>query len=274
MSESLSVNGVQLDSRCYSLSDISGIMGSPARRGENIVIPGRDGELVRPNKRYDASDLVLKLSVSGSLADGSIPSGSDPEREFFKRRDELTSLFNASTVVLVHTLPDGSQRQAVCEVRDVIPWERVKAAPSADASVALRVVGAFWSDVTPVSQTFTVASGTSVNLTNFAGATAPMSDLVLTFGAGNNPTLSQGNRFFKYGAVISSGRQLQVNCADWSLGIGTGTAWSPNRAVIEYNPGPNYFTLDPSVSLSVSLVHTGGGSMSCTISGYRKYLTS
>lgn len=274
MIESLSVNGFALDSRCFMLSDSSGIMNTPPIRGENIVIPGRNGELVRPNKRFDASELVLNLSVAGSLPDGSVPSGSDPTREFFKRRDELVGLFYSPTVVLVHTLPDGSQRRAVCEVRDVLQWSRPAYSDSADVSVSLRVVGAFWQDVNPVSQTFTVTTGTTVSLTQFAGATAPMTDLTLVFGSGGNPTLSQGTRFFQYGQVINSGRQLQVNCSDWTLGIGTGSSWDPNVAFVNYNPGPSWFLLDPNESLSVTLVHTLGGSMSCTVSGYRKYLTS
>ncbi len=272
--ESLSVNGVQLDSRCFMLRDSSGIMNSPGIRGSNITIPGRHGDLVRPNKRFDAAELVLNLTVVGALSNGSVPVGSDPQLEFFKRRDELVSLFHAPTVVLVHTLPDGSMRRAVCEVSDVLTWDRPAYSDSADVSIQLRVVGAFWQDVNPVSQTFTVVSGTTVSLTQFAGATAPMTDLTLTFGAGNNPTLAQGSRYFTYGQVISSGRQLQVNCSDWTLGIGTGSAWTPDMKFISYDPGPTWFVLDPNLSNSVSLTHTGGGSMSCTISGYRKYLTS
>lgn len=272
--ESLTVDGIDLSSRCFMLGDSSGIMGTPPLRGENITIPARHGELQRPNKMYDASELVLNLSVAGSLADGSIPIGSDPVKEFFKRRDELVSIFHKPTVTLVHTLPDGSQRKALCEISNVMPWNRPAYSDSADVSVSLKVLGAFWQDVSPVTQTFTVSSGNPVALTAFQGATAPMTDLTLVFGAGSNPTLAQSTTFFTYGEVITAGRQLQVNCSDGTLGIGTGSAWTPSLSKISYDPGPPYFILDPKFPMSVILNNTHGGSMTCTISGYRKYLTS
>lgn len=273
MSEALTLNGVSLASMAYMLPDISGIMSTPARRGENVTVPGRHGAIRTRNKRFDPAEIVLPLWILGCEEDGSIPVGSTEAEEFFNRRDELLKLLYSDTLILEYTRPDGRAVQASVEVAgDPVDFTRVGAQPIGKIAVALTVTDAFWSDSATVTQTVTGSTGVVQALTAFEGATAPMADLVLTFGPCNNPTLTAGNRFVTYNGVISAGRQLVMNTSNWTVGPGTGTSWSPDLRQVTFGPGPTWFELAPTVE-TVTFTHTGGGSATCSIAGHRKYLS-
>lgn len=275
MSESLTVNGVPLDSLAFMVTDISGLLSTPNLRGENVVVPGRHGRIRTPRKRFDEAEIVLPMWVVGALRDGGVPVGSSEVEEFFARRDELLRLFYADRVVLEFTRPDGHAVNASCEVADVLDFTRVAAAPLAKVAVALRIPAAFWQDSVSVSQTVSGPTGTTQPLTAFDGATAPMSDLLVTFtGPVNNPMIAHGSRWVKYNGVVSSGRQLVLNTETWQLSPGTGTPWVPDVRQVEFGDGPNWLELNPAVTpFEAQFSHTGGGSASMTISGRRKYLT-
>lgn len=269
--EAVTVNGVSLDSYCYMLTDMSGLMSTPSKRGVNVTVPGRHGTIRVPRKRYEENDLILKMWVLGANPDGTIPAGSTELREFIKRRDELLRLFWAETCTIAYTRPDGTTVQCTCEVEDVVDFSRQWADPMASVSIALKMPGAFWEDATPVNQTIT--TGPAVDLTVFASATAPMQELTLTFGPSNNPMLTHGQRYVKYNGVIAAGRQLELNTANWQVSSGTGTPWTPDLRQIEFGPGPTWFELDPMTTpFQATLTHTTGSAASVTVSGRRKYL--
>lgn len=272
MTETLTLNGVPVDTYALMLTDMSGIMVSPGRRGSNVVVPGRHGVIRTPQKRFDAAELILPLWVNGCLPDGSIPVDSTARREFFKRRNELLLLLYSDPLILEYTRADGHAVSAAAEVVEVLDFAQNGIDPEAQVSVALTLPGAFWQDSDSVSQTVTGATGTEQELTAFAGATAPMAELTLTFnGPVNNPQVAAGDRWVKYADVISSGRQLVLNTGSWTLGPGTGSAWTPDPRKIQFGPGPTWWEINPGVG-SANFTHTGGGSASMTIAGRRKYL--
>lgn len=274
MSESLTLNGVAVDTYAFMAPDLTGLMTGPSRRGENITVPGRHGAVVTPRKRFESNDLVLPLWINGCLPDGSIPSGSTEQIELFKRRDELLRLLYADPLRVAFTRPDGNEVAAVCEVSDVLDFTRQRMEPMAQVSVALNVPGAFWSDAATQTQTVTGTTGAVQALSAFAAATAPMQDLTITFvGPISNPTLTHGNRYVTYNGAISAGRQLVISTSNWTVSPGTGAAWTPDIRQISFGPGPEWFALDPTLApFQVALTHTGGGSATCSISGRRCYL--
>lgn len=272
MTETLTLNGIPLDTYALMLTDMSGIMVGPGRRGSNVVVPGRHGVIRTPQKRFDPGEVVLPLWVNGCLPDGSIPVDSTARREFFKRRDELLLLLYSDPLTLEYTRADGHSVSTTAEVVEVLDFAQNGIDPEAQVSVALTLPGAFWQDSDSVSQTITGTTGVAQALTAFAGATAPMAELILTFaGSVNNPTVTAGDRWVKYAGVISTGRQLVINTGSWTLGPGTGTAWTPDPRLVQFGPGPTWFEINPGIT-SATFTHTGGGSASMTIAGRRKYL--
>ena len=278
--EKLTVNGVDLSIYCYPVTTYSGLLTSPRRKSGNLPVAGRHGTLRVPRKRYDEAQVVLPMTVAGATAAGLVPSGSTEQQEFYKRTDELLRLFHAELVTLDHTLPDGSVRRAVGEVTDVMDFTRLPLGQAARVSVALTVPGAFWSDLTAVTVgPVALTTGATASLTAFVGATAPMDDLVITFGPGANPTLAQPltGAFVAYDGVIASGRTLTVNTETWEVtgSIDAGGTWSPSITAVRFGPEAKFFWLTPPHDGSapvVSLAHTAGGSMAVTVSGKRRYL--
>lgn len=271
MAEALTINGVSLSTWAYLAPGVSGLFTTPARRGSNVTVPGRHGA-IRVQKRFEPNDVVLPLWINGAQPDGSIPGGSTAAEQWYLRRDELLRELYAESLLLEFTRPDGSARSAYAEVSDVLEFDRARMVPTAQVNIGLTVVDAFWSDSLAVFETITGASGVTQTLDAFAPATAPMSDLTLTFGPCNNPQVSVGDVFVKYDGVISAGRQLVIDTGSWTVGSGTGAAWSPDPRQIEFGPGPRWLELDPSAALDAQFTHTGGGSATCTISGRRRYL--
>lgn len=273
--QQLTVNGVDLSQYAVILDSRSPLMHVPKKRQGNVTVPGRHGTIHIPNKRYDESTVVLTLLVLGAQPDGTVPNGSTAAQQFYMRADALAELFSADTVALARTMPDGTTRTATAEVLDVMDFTRnLGDAPLlGQVKVALTIPGAFWTSAGNVSATITGVTGTTASLAVFAPATAPMTVLTVTFGPCSNPKITQGATSLQYNGVIGTGQQLVVDTGLWTLGTGTGTAWTPSYANISYAPGPPWFSLDPTRSLTTTLTHTAGGSATVTIAGRLAYMT-
>lgn len=277
MTEALTANGVSLASYAYMTSDVSSLLTVPGRRGENIAVPGRHGVIKTPGKRFNANEIVLPLTIVGALPNGSIPLDSTARAEFFARRDELLRIFYTDPLTLAWSPNDGVDPyiETRAEVLDVLDFTRVGVEPIARVSIALVLVDAFWQDTEPVSQTITGATGTTAELTAFAGATAPMDDLQLTFhGPVNNPRIAFGaDRWVQYNGVLTLDQQLVIDLGNWSVTPGVGDPWTPDPLQVLYGRGPSWLEIDPGVTpFEIEFTHTGGGSATVEIAGRRKYL--
>jgi hypothetical protein len=272
--EQLLVNGVDLGSYAFMTTDVSGLFTVPALRGDNATVPGRHGAIKTPGKRFDTNEIVLPMWVLGARPDGTIPAAGEG-RTFYERKGELLQLFHAEEVVLQFRRPDGLELTASAEVVDVMDFTRRYAEPLAKVAVALRLLDPFWADVVDVSQTIVGATGTTANLTAFAGSTAPIADARVTFfGPVSNPQLSVGQRWVRFNGVIPSGRELLLEVGHWRASSGSGAAWSPPVTQIYREPGPAWLEIPPSYApQAATFTHTGGGVASVEIAGNRKFLT-
>lgn len=265
--ETLTANGVVLNTLAYNVSSLTGRLRVPVRRAANVTVPARHGALRTPRKPYEQGEITLPMWVVGADEDGLVPD-SGPLRELlFTNVDMLSRVFGADTVELVHTLPDGSQRRALAETADVIDFA-MTGGSRAEFSVVLTVAGAFWEDVIPVSQSFS-GQGTW-QLTEFVGATAPMDDLTIRFnGPAPNPRITSGSVWVQYSASLTAGQSVILNCVDWSL---AGVGISPSQAAVSHGGAARWFELAPGETNPVAEVsQTGSGTMSTVLSGRRKY---
>lgn len=275
MAEALTINGVSLESYAFMVPDISGLLRVPERRGDNVVVPNRHGRIRTVGKRFDANEVTLPFWIVGAdPVTGALPTEDEEREAFFTRRDEFLNLIYADPCLLQFTRPNGHVVQAEVEALDVLDFTRRFNEPIGRVNVGFEIFGAFWEDAVAVNQNVVGETGVEVALTEFAGATAPMSDVVITvFGPCNNPQFSHGERWVRYNGALETGQQLQIDTGAWIVGPGTGSVWSPDiRNVDQGRPGP-WFELDPAtVPYSVTFTHTTGVSATATISGRRKYL--
>lgn len=273
MAEQIIANGLDLRAVTHNAESLAGLLTTPARRGSNIEVPGRHGAIATANKRYAQGEIVLPLWVKGVNEFGVVGTQDQQLTRFYANLDALIQAFSAETVVLDHVLADGSTRRALCQLAEPIAFSRDPASPLfGRCSVALVIPGAFWSELTDQTHTASLSTGMSTVATPFAGATAPMDELVITFGPGNNPELGQGSVFLAYDGVIGSGRTLVVNTSTWQAS-GTG-GLAVDYSKLRHGGSPRWFEIRPeSPAPTLQLSHTGGGQMSVTITGKRRYLT-
>lgn len=282
-----------LDALCVrGVDDPSGMFVVPAKRGNNLVIPGSHGELHLAGKRYGASNLVLKVWVRGVNADGTIPADGTASRLVF--HDNLRTLLGLFTVdeqvTLRHTLSDGTAREITGEVLDAIepdisdPHGTGRYALGRFA-VALACPRPFWTDLDSVTATVSSALS-SVTLTEFAGTTAQIEDLMIVFGPQSNPRLEQTSTgvWVAVDRVITSGQTVVIETGPlddlpgWRV-YGTGGVAAGLYEDMRYGgPGTaRWFALKPEPGGGapvVSLTETGIGSGSVSITGKRTYTTT
>lgn len=273
-----------LDAYCArGVQDASGMFRTPARRGKDLVVPGVHGELHLANKRYGAANLVLKLWVRGVNADGSIPTSDTAGRlAFHENLRALMALFTVEDRIrLRHTLSDGSVREIAGEVTDtIVPDVQGRGRWTlGQFNVALYCTYPFWRDLDPVTSTVSSAVG-SATLAEFAGTTAQIEDLVLTFGPQSNPRLEQASTgvWVAVDRIIGGGQTLVVDTAQWLI-YGTGGLTGGLYEDLRYGgPGTTrWFALRPESGGGapvVSLTETGIGTGSVSITGLRTYTTT
>lgn len=280
MAETLTLNGVDLSTLVSNVESVASLLRTPPRRGLGLSVPGRHGHLRLADRVYDPVDFEMPFFVLGvDDVTGAALRGDAAVTAYYAAADALLLQLHAPVLEFDHGLPDGTVRRTVAELADeVMDFTRQQGSPLFGRVTApLWVPDAFRVDPTVITvPSFALATGGTRTLVEFAGATAPMADLSITFtGPINNPELHQTatDSFVAYDGVIGSGQSLTIHCddlADPPL-VGTG-GLVPDYTKLRYLP-PRWFELNPAAGLTVSLVHTGGGSASCSISGHRRFLT-
>lgn len=279
--EKLLANGTDLSTLVRGVESLAGLLTTPPRRGENVAVPGRNGQLYRPHKLYDSREFAIPLWVVGADPQtGVTPIDTGiGATEFLARIDELVRLFLTPQVTFEYTRPDGSVRVATAEVLDIFEPSRILGGPiTGKVTVPLVMADPFWSDQAPISQSFTLATGAEAELTAFADATAPMDDLVITIGPCSNPEISQPavGGYVAYDGIIATGHKLVIDTDQWKLLPGDGTAWTPDYAAFRHGGvrGP-WFQLvpEPTRPPTIMVSHTAGGTAQFTVTGRRRYLT-
>lgn len=278
------VNGVDLDAVAWSIETTDGLQVTPKWLADDLEVAGWHGSLDvhgeagqqrRPFKsgRWKASMWVLGVDPSTGA---NLPQGPGLAA-YMARVDELARLFHSRSLTIAHVRPDGTTRQAVGHLAaEPLDFTLSPGSPWFGRFVVDVVLpDPFWYEAAATTVSATLATGGVLDLSVFAKATAPMRAVDLRFGPGNNPSLSHAGGFFAWDGVIAAGNELLAKCdpRDPTLGAGTGGAWSPAYSGIRYGPGPSWFELDPRVS-TAALSHSGGGSMSVSVSARIAHLTS
>jgi hypothetical protein len=278
------VDGVDLSTYTTQIEVGEGLQDTPGTVGDNIALPGMDGALEvfgapgQPRRPDRQGRLTLDMWLIGVDPDtGELLDSAGTAQAYQQRWDELVRMFHRRRVLVDHPRADGTRRA----LAHLVPGETM--APSNRSAspwfgrfrVSLAIPGAHWTDLGPITTGPTaLTTNGMLDLGLFATATAPCTELTITFGPGNNPRLSTSYGFVGYNGVIAAGRQLTINTATGELGSGSGQLWTPTYDNLIYSPGPRYFEIDPSEPLQAILTHTTGGSMSVEVAGKRRYRTS
>jgi hypothetical protein len=279
--ETLTVDGVNLKTLAYNVESITSMLQMPPKRGGNTVVANRDGSIWTPYKAYDNAVYPLDMWIRGSDVDGAIPGGSTARKEFWKRVDELTRLFGKDwgTLDVRHTLPDGTVRRALCEVRDSINFAARAVNPLARFVVNLENTEGFWKDVVTQTQASSLINTpwTWNNPTTALG-TAPVNDATYTItGPITNPLIRDvtSGCWIKYTGTVGV-NQTMVYYADTFIVSGTAGFNADSTKIGYWKTGGRLMRMTPDRLTGLYRVQLEGtGTTAATnlsITGYKKYL--
>lgn len=283
-SDTYLIDGVDLRTAATRIETAEGLQDTPGTVGDDVLLPGMDGELEvyglagQPRRPDGAGRITFNMSLRGvDPVTGAWDDDAESAEFYFARWDELVRMFYRRRFLLTHPRPDGN-RQAYGHL---VPGESM--APSKVPSspwfgrfrASVAIPGGHWTSTGAVSTgTVSLATGGTLSLSAFAGATAPCTELLVIFGPGTNPRLTTSYNRVGWNGVIAAGRQLQIETGTGLTTQGSGSAWTPGYALLDYSPGPRLFEVDPSEPLSGVLTHTGGGSMQVQVAGRRRFRSS
>ena len=273
--ETLSVNGVNLNTLAKNISSLTGRLRAPAARTENAIIPGMHGELWIPNKKYQANTITLPMWVEGCDDDGGIPAESTRRREFFKNVNALVSLFKAPGLLDVRwTKADGQVRQCFAEATDVFDFT-TDSEGLARVGVVLTIPGAFWQDVNQTTQAWTGNLAT-VSATSFVGGSAPIENTIIELkGPWTNPqVVFPDGSWVMYSAALTSAQTLIIDSGEWDLtGVG---GLTPDFTKLTHDGADAYWGALPAAPSAAPTITLNGtartSATSFTLRGRRKYL--
>jgi hypothetical protein len=257
---------------------IPGLLAVPEKRGRDLVVPQSHGELHLPGKKYGANTIVLRPWVRGVTPDGTIPEAGDGRLVFHQNLRHLLALFTVDEQVTLRlTLEDGTAREITGEVLDAIPpdIEGRDRDTVGRLNVALRCAFPFWSDLDDTE--VVVIAGAPQTLTEFAGADAPMEDLLVEFDPQSNPRLEQTSTgiWVQVNRVILPGQTITVDSATWQVYGSPGVAPGLYEDLAYGGRGTTrWFALRPEPGGGppvVELTQTGPGAGSATVTGKRRF---
>jgi hypothetical protein len=105
------IDDVNLSTLAFNVEQRSAGWKVPAKRGDNLVIPGRDGAQWVPNKPFDVGSIVLSMWAVGATEDGLVPSVGS-QTQIRANLDKLTALF-AQSQRLLNVVQISSQAYGV-----------------------------------------------------------------------------------------------------------------------------------------------------------------
>lgn len=94
------IDDIDLSTLAWNISNRSAGWSVPAKRGDNLTIPGRNGTQWVPNKPFDEGNASLNMWAVGANPDGSMPDDGNLRRLCRTNLDKLTAIFGQNSRLL------------------------------------------------------------------------------------------------------------------------------------------------------------------------------
>lgn len=239
----------------------------PARRGEDITVPYRDGARHVTRKPFDVRKEPLNMWVRGVNTSGVVPPGKTQRQQLELNIEYLKSLFATSGQVALRVgMLDGTYRTAQVEILSAINF--IKSANYAKMSVELLFADPFFYSDTLVTETIELTSGSvSVNLTN--AGTAPVKKGIITItGITSNCKISNTTNSISctYTGVLADDVEAVISLTNQTVKIGG----ENYLGFLTHLGAPEWFVLNPGTNAIEITGDTYGGSVE--ISYYPAYI--
>lgn len=286
----LTIDGIDLRGQAFGVSTRTGRYNLPAKRGDNLIIPGASGEIWLANKPYEAGSGVLALwAVGGTTVSNTLT----VSPSFTQKRTDLESNIAALMRIFTrsHRLstirgaqPDGSIRRALVEWTEWSEPEIQAGGTRAEWAIGYRIPSTWWEDESTTTQAATAGATLpkTLNLSSFANMTGTIEDATFTVvGPITNPRItdSETGAWVQYTGTVTGGNSwyLDVAAATSKVGATAGAATTV-MANTTHAGGfrmlviPNTFNLTntPQLVLSGS---AGAAGTNLSVTARRKWVT-
>jgi hypothetical protein len=265
--ETLTVDGVTLNTLAHNIRTYEGRLNVPPRKGENIDAIADHGSIAITDRPFQSGRQVLAMWILGCASDGTVPVGSSFRKEFEKNRAALTRLFaRGKLMTLVQTRPDGSTVTAQGMVADAMDLSTMAGATRAEFNVVIDIPRVFWEDTATPTLHETSASASlpkTLTLTSLAGATAPTTTVTTQVtGPITNATVTESASGFSItcAGAIPSGQVWEVDSELFTSKL-NGTS---NLQNFTHRGGSRFLQIDPradGAAPTLALSGTAGGTL-------------
>ena len=236
-----SYNGQDLNRLVHNIRLLSPTEEVPARRGDNLVIPGRTGRtyVYKPHDQRIIS-LAMFVLANSDAYDSETGAGapydgyalSEVPGQVMVSTDTSTSANYLQTNLnrlqklfgvrgqhdLVRMLPDGTELTISAEVRNTVQFQAASD-KFYDFIVEFTCAYPYWDGPADESATGSISSSpTNVAITH--SGTAETDDPTITIvGAITNPRVTIGDVWVQYTGTVSAGATLTINCDDYTADV-------------------------------------------------------
>jgi len=213
-------DGVDLSTYAYDVRALGAPEQVPARRGDNVVIPGATGRLY-VDKRLDQRTLALAMYI-----DARHPTSGSSTRTAAQLKANLDALKGLFARDGQHTLrcalPGLETRDATAEVVNVVEFQ-----PTGPYSYALMVefvlTDPWWysQSTTTVGPTTIIQSPQNIAVTN-DGTYKAEKVTVTVAGPITDPKFAVGSIWVLYTGTVATDETLVIDCGDWTAELDGG----------------------------------------------------
>ncbi len=209
--------GVNLQQEGWYVKALGAPEQIPARRGENLVVPGRVGRYQTGNKPFDERRLSLALQVESKPAAGGARSGST----LWANLDTLKQCLAADgTGTLKHQNAQGITRVATAEIINIVEFD--PGGPEHYAFVAeFAFADPFWYAEAAGTTTASVSADPQTVTVNNPGTYRALKPVYRIVGPATNPKLAVGSSWLQYTGAVASGGTLSIDCGAYTATNGT-----------------------------------------------------
>lgn len=107
----LSVDGTRLDTLAYNIETIDGRRQLPGVRSNDVVVPGRHGEVPSLYDDFEPGRIILRMWVRSTDVDGNPVPGANPKDTLQRNLDRLFALFRPRNRLLTVTQQIGASTE-------------------------------------------------------------------------------------------------------------------------------------------------------------------
>lgn len=232
-------DGITLNSTRWNIETIP--EGIPARRGDNITIPFRDGaRYIR--KPYEQRSETLNMWVRAVDENGVLPSGVTPRRQLETNIEYLKQLFGIEGLVAYRKkMRDGSWRKANVEVANAVEFQRSQ--HHAVFSVELRFPDPYFyaESATRIEEEISTNPQT-VTFNNPGTAYNRKAEITITGAAVNLKIENTTTKIWvKYNGTTVAGDEIVIDCENFTCKVNGQNAIN----LISHQGDPAFMVLAP-----------------------------